>query len=42
VQNVGASDSRMVNFPTAPYDYENPDKTRLPLDTERIPYRFDL
>jgi dTDP-4-dehydrorhamnose 3,5-epimerase len=42
VQNVGATDSRMVNFPTAQYDYENPDKTRLPLDTERIPYRFEL
>jgi dTDP-4-dehydrorhamnose 3,5-epimerase len=41
VQNVGADDSRMVNFPTAPYDYENPDKTRLPIDTDRIPYRFE-
>lgn len=41
VQNVGSTDSRMVNFPTTPYDYENPDKIRLPLDTERIPYRFD-
>jgi len=41
VQNVGGEDSRMVNFPTAPYDYENPDKTRLPLDTDRIPYVFD-
>jgi dTDP-4-dehydrorhamnose 3,5-epimerase len=41
VQNVGARDSRMINFPTAPYDYENPDKTRLPLDTDRIPYRFE-
>ncbi len=42
VQSVGDVDSRMVNFPTAPYDYEDPDKTRLPLDTERIPYRFEL
>ncbi len=42
VHNIGDTDSRMVNFPTAPYDYENPDKTRLPLDTERIPYSFDL
>jgi dTDP-4-dehydrorhamnose 3,5-epimerase len=41
VQNVGREDSRMVNFPTAPYDYENPDKTRLPLDTESIPYSFE-
>lgn len=41
VQNVDTVDSRMVNFPTAPYDYESPDKTRLPLDTDRIPYSFD-
>lgn len=41
VQNVGLEDSRMVNFPTAPYDYESPDKTRLPLGTEAIPYSFD-
>jgi dTDP-4-dehydrorhamnose 3,5-epimerase len=41
VQNVGTGDSRMINFPTEPYDYESPDKTRLPLDTDRIPYRFD-
>lgn len=41
VQNVGHTDSRMVNFPSAPYDYESPDKTRLPLDTDRIPYRFE-
>jgi dTDP-4-dehydrorhamnose 3,5-epimerase len=42
VQNVGDVDSRMINFPTAPYDYESPDKTRLPLDTDAIPYSFDL
>jgi dTDP-4-dehydrorhamnose 3,5-epimerase len=41
VQNVGEVDSRMVNFPTAPYDYESPDKVRLPLDTESIPYSFE-
>jgi dTDP-4-dehydrorhamnose 3,5-epimerase len=41
VQNIGGEDSRMINFPTAPYDYENPDKTRLPLDTESIPYSFE-
>ena len=41
VQNVGLDDARMVNFPTAPYDYESPDKTRLPLDTDSIPYSFE-
>jgi dTDP-4-dehydrorhamnose 3,5-epimerase len=40
VENVGADDARMINFPTAPYQYENPDKTRLPLDTDSIPYSF--
>ena len=40
VQNVGSSECLMVNHPTEPYDYEHPDKTRLPLDTELIPYRF--
>lgn len=40
VQNVGGTDSVMVNHPTEPYDYENPDKTRLPIDTDRIPFRF--
>lgn len=40
VQNVGTDDCLMVNHPTEPYDYESPDKTRLPLDTDRIPYSF--
>lgn len=40
VQNIGGEDSRMVNFPTEPYDYESPDKVRLPIDTESIPYSF--
>jgi dTDP-4-dehydrorhamnose 3,5-epimerase len=41
IQNVGDVDARMINFPTAPYNYESPDKVRLPLDTESIPYSFD-
>ncbi len=41
IQNVGDVDARMINFPTAPYNYEGPDKVRLPLDTESIPYSFD-
>jgi dTDP-4-dehydrorhamnose 3,5-epimerase len=40
VQNVGSTDSIMVNHPTEPYNYESPDKTRLPLDTDRIPFSF--
>lgn len=40
-RNVGPEDVVVINFPTIPYDHENPDKYRLPLDTDRIPYRFE-
>jgi dTDP-4-dehydrorhamnose 3,5-epimerase len=36
-RNVGAVDVRVVNFPTIPYDHTNPDKYRLPLDTDDLP-----
>ena len=38
--NIGSGDVVVVNFPTTPYDHENPDKFRLPLDTDLIPYSF--
>ena len=38
--NIGTKDAVIVNFPTQPYDHENPDKYRLPLDTDKIPYKF--
>lgn len=40
-QNIGGKDVVVVNFPTAPYDHAHPDKYRLPLDTDKIPYRFE-
>jgi dTDP-4-dehydrorhamnose 3,5-epimerase len=40
-RNIGNEDAVMINFPTRPYDHENPDKYRLPLDTDKIPYHFD-
>jgi dTDP-4-dehydrorhamnose 3,5-epimerase len=40
-QNVGDCDAYFVNLPTRPYDHAQPDKYRLPLDTDLIPYRFD-
>ena len=40
-RNLGQEDVIVINFPTVPYDHSNPDKYRLPLDTDRIPYRFD-
>ena len=38
--NIGTVDAVIVNFPTTPYDHANPDKYRLPLDTELIPHSF--
>ena len=40
-RNIGSKDAVVVNFPTIPYDHENPDKYRSPLDTDKIPYKFD-
>lgn len=36
-RNIGQSDVRVVNFPTIMYDHGNPDKYRLPLDTDELP-----
>jgi dTDP-4-dehydrorhamnose 3,5-epimerase len=40
IQNVGLHDVVFVNMPTRPYRHESPDKYRLPLDTDEIPYTF--
>lgn len=39
-RNLGQNTLVVVNFPTIPYDHANPDKYRLPLDTDEIPYKF--
>ena len=39
-RNIGNKDVVVVNFPTIPYEHDNPDKYRLPLDTDRIPYTW--
>ncbi len=39
-RNIGTRDVVVVNFPTIPYDHAKPDKYRLPLDADEIPYRF--
>jgi dTDP-4-dehydrorhamnose 3,5-epimerase len=36
-RNVGDVDVVVVNFPTIQYDHSNPDKYRLPLDTDELP-----
>jgi dTDP-4-dehydrorhamnose 3,5-epimerase len=40
-RNIGGKDVVVINFPTVPDDHASPDKYRLPLDTARIPYRFE-
>ena len=40
VQNIGTAEAMFVNLPTRPYDYDAPDKRRLPADTDAIPFRF--
>jgi dTDP-4-dehydrorhamnose 3,5-epimerase len=40
-RNIGIKDVVVVNFPTIPYDHADPDKYRLPLDTDQIPYKFE-
>lgn len=39
-RNIGQNELIVVNFPTIQYDHTNPDKYRLPLNTELIPYDF--
>ncbi len=41
VQNVGTTDALYINLPTRIFDHGAPDKFRLPLDSELIPYRFE-
>lgn len=41
LQNVGTSDSVLINMPTQPYQHEDPDKYRLPLSNDLIPFRFE-
>jgi hypothetical protein len=41
VQNVGTSEAFFINLPTRPYDYADPDKYRIPVDSGKIPYSFD-
>ncbi|HEX8154529.1 MAG TPA: dTDP-4-dehydrorhamnose 3,5-epimerase family protein [Thermoanaerobaculia bacterium] len=40
LQNLGASDALVLNYPTNAYDYEDPDHWRLPYDSPEIPYRW--
>jgi dTDP-4-dehydrorhamnose 3,5-epimerase len=39
-RNIGAVDVAVINFPTIQYDHTNPDKYRLPLDTDQLPVKL--
>jgi dTDP-4-dehydrorhamnose 3,5-epimerase len=41
IQNVGVDDAFFVNMPTEPYNHENPDKYRLPIKNDLIPFAFE-
>jgi dTDP-4-dehydrorhamnose 3,5-epimerase len=41
VQNIGQQDAYFVNLPTQPYNHANPDKHRLPVKNDIIPFAFD-
>jgi len=40
LKNVGSGDALFVNMPTRAYDHADPDKRRLPLENDVIPYRW--
>ena len=42
VQNVGDREASFINLPSQPYQHDDPDKYRLPLDNDVIPYRISI
>lgn len=40
VRNVGDNEGAFINLPSQPYEHDDPDKHRLPLDNEIIPHRL--
>jgi dTDP-4-dehydrorhamnose 3,5-epimerase len=41
VQNVGEVEAIILDMPSVPYNHANPDKFRLPLKNDLIPYQFE-
>jgi len=39
---IGLEEALVVNCPTEPYNYSEPDEYRLPYDTDQIPYDWDI
>ena len=40
VQNIGTEEAQFMNLPTQPYDRLSPDKYRLPVKNDLIPFDF--
>jgi dTDP-4-dehydrorhamnose 3,5-epimerase len=40
IKNVGDREGAFVNLPSKPYRHDDPDKYRLPLENDVIPYRL--
>lgn len=41
VKNIGTTEAIFMNMPTRPYDHQDPDKYRLPLKNNLIPFDFE-
>jgi len=41
IQNIGDTDAIFINMPNKPYNHENPDKFRLPIKNDLIPFDFE-
>lgn len=41
VKNIGQDEAQFINLPTEPYNRADPDKYRLPLKNDLIPFDFD-
>lgn len=39
-ENVGTGDAVFLNFPTTPYNHDQPDKLHLPVKNDLIPFAF--
>lgn len=42
VQNIGIEEAQFMNLPTKPYDRLSPDKYRLPIRNDLIPFDFNI
>jgi len=39
---ISEQEAIVINCPTEPYNYKNPDEYRLPFDTDQIPYDWTI